>query len=57
MKRKPIQIAAIPLTEAGGRETVYALCEDGSIWRRDERLYNPTQWERVPDIPDAPDPL
>jgi hypothetical protein len=56
MKRKPIQIAAIPYTELS-RETLYVVCDDGSLWRVEApQLATPRTWERLPDIPDAPDP-
>ena len=52
MKRKPIQIAVTSATEEGF-EALYALCDDGSIWRK-ERLPMGNvlaDWEPIPPIP------
>ena len=51
MKRKPIQIAAIPYTELS-RETLYVLCDDGSLWRMEAAQFTTLRvWERLPPIP------
>ncbi|MEZ5534303.1 MAG: hypothetical protein R3F02_01635 [Thiolinea sp.] len=49
MDRKPIQLTT---TE----KQIYALCDDGSMWRISERLlldnaYDNVNWERLPSIP------
>ncbi len=52
MERSPVQIAVVPDTP-DYPETVYALCDDGSIWFLIFAL-SPTELDtrcRLPDIP------
>lgn len=50
--RKPIQIAAVPSSDTEGAyqtnaETLYALCDDGSIWW----YVHGDEWSLLPPIP------
>jgi hypothetical protein len=44
-KRKVIQICVIPTT-GESMETLYALCDDGTIW-----FIGGSEWIEVPEIP------
>jgi hypothetical protein len=48
--RKPIGIT-VSTGEGGSADILYAICDDGSIWRRYMALYQETKWDRVEDIP------
>jgi hypothetical protein len=50
MTRKIIQIAATSAS-ADTNETVYALCDDGSLW---ELRQYPARWYPVIGLPDEP---
>lgn len=49
---RPIkQIAVTPTPKS---ETVFALCEDGTLWALEDYLMNPkTKWRRLPAIPET----
>lgn len=53
--RKIIQIQAIP-TPNDEIESIYVLCNDGTVWWRTPRL---EQWVQLPEVPQpvAPPPL
>ena len=44
--RKIVQLAA---TEADGVDTLYAACEDGTVWALGP--WRNEKWERLPSIP------
>ena len=46
--RKPIQIAVTAETESAFG-SIFALCDDGSIWYKDDSFS--TKWVKVDDIP------
>jgi hypothetical protein len=48
--RKPVQIAAVPDTEAH-YETLYALCDDGSVWFLSQPGLTDAVWRPLPPIP------
>jgi hypothetical protein len=49
--RKPKLITVSTGTD-GTADILYALCDDGSIWRRPmSGAYKEEKWERVDDIP------
>lgn len=58
MPRKPIQIAAVPVTHLDNpdaspttRTEVFALCDDGSIWSLSD---NESRWTCLPPMPQQP---
>jgi hypothetical protein len=58
MMRKVIQIAVVAAPETGLDDyvdTLYALCEDGTIWQtyRDCRT-GAEKWNQIQSIPDGP---
>jgi hypothetical protein len=48
MQRKIVQIAIRSLIDRGDLEAIFAVADDGTLWRMpmDSR-----QWERLPDLP------
>ena len=51
MKRKIIQIAATPDTTDYYSE-LYALCDDGTVWRKTIRPSDEdTKWKHIEDVP------
>lgn len=50
LNRRVTQICAIPETE-GSYCTVYALCDDGTIWAKVARLDNGAEWGQVTGVP------
>lgn len=53
MTRKPIQIAAFAGSE-DSYETVYVLCNDGTVWWYD--FGTGKKWHRMKDVPQDDDP-
>ena len=50
MKRKIVQISAVPAVLSCHDGGIYALCDDGSLWS-----CSSPEWQRLPDIPQEPD--
>lgn len=48
--RRVVQICAIPETD-GNYCTVYALCDDGTIWAKVPRPDNGAEWMQVVGVP------
>lgn len=48
MSRKIISIA---ISTFGESDNLYALADDGSVWRL--HIYNNCKWRRVPSLPEA----
>jgi hypothetical protein len=48
-ERKVIQITASLMSQ--GMHVVYALCDDGSMWKRVTDSDNESEWQRIEDIP------
>lgn len=48
--RKPMQITAVPETE-NRFETLYVLCDDGTIWQMYHTMSGDCVWKQVPPIP------
>jgi hypothetical protein len=48
-KRRIIQIVIAPFTSIEDAPVIYALCDDGSLWRRLDQFGK--RWEQVPGIP------
>jgi hypothetical protein len=44
-----VQIAIDPTTSTRIGSVIYALCDDGSLWRRQDLFGK--HWERLPGIP------
>jgi hypothetical protein len=52
-ERKIVQIA---VAQGGDWPTLYALCDDGTLWRHQQPMaMTPTPWARVPPIPEDND--
>jgi hypothetical protein len=49
MNRKIIQITAMGVTDK--TETIYALCDDGSVWRLLVTARGVSNWHQLPDLP------
>lgn len=49
MKRKVIQILYAPRIGDDNYSVLYALCDDGTIWWKNERMGAP--WQRDDEIP------
>jgi hypothetical protein len=47
--RRIIQVAIDPTSEIGIAPVIYVLCDDGSLWCRQD-LYGKL-WERLPGVP------
>lgn len=52
MKRKPIQIAA---SQDESSASLYALCDDGSVWEMVWANTTNPPWQRLADIPQEPE--
>lgn len=51
MKRKVVQITSAVLLESA---VLYALCDDGTVWKRSPSVLGPS-WVQLPPIPDQED--